>query len=105
MGETILGIMLARDAVDKYGDALVGRTLTTIRYGAWPGGPAVVTELYNDLSAPDIVLRVKATDGNDEVVWAIRRGLLDSDEIGIFDHEEIIIHDATPATQAVGGRE
>lgn len=84
-------ILLAGQAVKKYGDSLVGKEIITVRVGAWPGGRAKVFELYNDPAAPEIVLQVKGVENNTRVTRAILSGQLDSDEIGVFENEEIIL--------------
>ena len=86
--------ILAGKAVKKYGEKLVGLEITTAMVGAWPGGRAKVLELYHDPAAPEIVLYIKATPNNTRVTRAIFAGRLDSDEIGVFRNEEIVIHDS-----------
>ena len=77
--------LLAKDAVEQFGDQLIGRTIITARFGDWPGGAARVIALNPDPeSAPDIVMTVVAA----------RRIRFDSrtnigEEIGVFENEEI----------------
>jgi hypothetical protein len=89
-------VVLAKHAVKKYGEALVGRRVFTQTIGGWPGGSATVTELYHDPAAPDIVLQVKATEDNWLVRNYIAAGELDSDESGVLGYEEIIIENDPP---------
>ena len=79
--------MNAQELLDRHGDALVSQTIITYPYGAWPGGPAVVTETRPDPNAPQIVFMVKGIGA--AVALAVERGSLDSNEIGVFDHEEV----------------
>lgn len=92
-------ILLAGQAVKKYGDGLTGREIVTVKVGAWPGGRARVLELYSDPAAPEIVLQVKAVENNTRVTRAILSQQLDSDEIGIFENEEIILLDPPLLTE------
>jgi hypothetical protein len=71
----------------EQGNSLIGKTIITQRFGYWPGGPAVITELRPDPQAPEIVFQVRGTGV--EVKLAVERGLLDSEEIGVFEYEEV----------------
>lgn len=76
--------MMADQAVEQFGDQLVGRLIITVPYGDWQGGAARVLAVNPDPGAPDIVMTVKAE----------RRTQFDSrtnigKEIGVFDHEEV----------------
>jgi hypothetical protein len=84
-------VMLASEAVDRFGDQLIGKTIETIPYGAWPGGFAKVIEIAPDPNAPEIVMTVKAEEFNTLVTLRIERGDLYSDEIGVFENEQINI--------------
>lgn len=86
-------VIPAKDAVKKYGKALVGRRVFTQTIGGWPGGSATVTELYHDPAAPEIVLQVKATKDNWLVRSYVAAGELNDHEMGVFDYEELIIED------------
>lgn len=69
----------------KQGASLIGKTIITERFGSWPGGPAVITEVRPDPKAPEIAFTVRGTGA--EVKLAVERGLLDSEEIGVFEYE------------------
>lgn len=92
-------LLMAPDAVNKYGRALIGCEVVTDRYGAWPGGRALVIEIAPDEEAPDIVMTVKAVQANTMVTAAILNGDLSSDEIGVFGNEEVLILDPPLLTE------
>jgi hypothetical protein len=74
--------MNARKALEEYGEKLIGRSVLTHPYGAWPGGRCLITEIRPDPEAPEIVFQVRGLDGQ------VCDG---SSEIGVFEHEEILL--------------
>lgn len=70
-------VINAKEAVERFGDTLIGQVIYTEPMGKYPGGPATVKKINPDIGAPDIVLNV------DNPVYTNGR------EIGIFDYEEI----------------
>jgi len=79
----------AEDLLRTYGERLLDKRIFTMPYGAWPGGVAKIIAIQPDEGALEIVFTVR---GEDEAVkLAVERGRLDSDEIGVFDHEEVIL--------------
>ena len=50
--------MNAKQLVEAYGEALIGRAVWTMPLGEYPGGAAIVTALNEDENAPEIVLNV-----------------------------------------------
>lgn len=52
-------IMLAAQAVRKFGQSLIGREIFTNAYGDYPGGRSTVTEVAPDPGAPEIAFFVQ----------------------------------------------
>lgn len=75
----------AKALLDELGEALIGRTIYTQRYGNWPGGQAIVKEIAPDPGAPEIVFTVLGI--GKRINDAILRGRLDSPVIGVFENE------------------
>jgi hypothetical protein len=74
------GIRTAGELRAHYGDELIGRLIVTEPYGAFPGGPAKVLELYDDSNAPEIVLYVRYLYR--DIVATNENG-----ELGVFENE------------------
>jgi hypothetical protein len=71
--------MKASELVAKYGKSLIGRKVVTQAVGAWPGGPATVTQVRHDKNAPEIVFMVKSLNAKIHLTHG---------EMGVFDHED-----------------
>jgi hypothetical protein len=73
----------ARKLVAEVGaKKLVGKRVMTQKFGDWPGGPAIITEVGHDKNAPEISFLVKHD------TW---RGLdeLDDGIMGVFSYEVV----------------
>lgn len=67
--------MQARQAVKKFGELLIGKTIKTEPYGNWPGGLARVKDIYppRDIDIRMIVMYIegleKQTEDSFGVLW------------------------------------
>lgn len=59
----------AAQLVIALGQDLVGKKIHTPALGNYPGGEAIVTELYHDPEAPDIVLQVYLPGYGEAIVF------------------------------------
>jgi hypothetical protein len=74
-------VINAKEAVERFGDTLIGQVIYTEPLGKYPGGPATVVQINPDIGAPDIVLNVKHPD------------FTDGSEMGVFEYEDIGVKD------------
>jgi hypothetical protein len=74
--------MNARKALEEYGEKLIGRSVLTHPFGAWPGGRCKVIKLRPDSESPEIVFQVRGEVG---------QTCLGSSTIGVFEYEEILL--------------
>ena len=69
--------MKASAMVRKYGKKLIGKKISTLRMGDYPGGVATVMGIKPDPKAPEIVMDVSNPDYEN------------GDPIGIFAYEQV----------------
>ena len=80
----------AQQAVDTFGDKLIGIQVITQKEGGWPGGLCEITDLGTDENAPEIVLNVKRLLKRTKEMDDFEI----DDECGVFNYEEIEILNA-----------
>jgi hypothetical protein len=73
----------AGELVSHNGHDLIGKSIETVAYGLWPGGPATIIKLQPDKMAPEIVFQVRSDKvrdpDNPKRFW----------EIGVFANEPV----------------